>query len=78
MKFRMLEKIKYEADKRYKEKRIPLEVAKWFTNIDQNLDQTFVEAMNINYKEFASASNKGVCGLLAYYIELGMNKQSME
>ena len=25
-----------------------------------------------------ATSKKGVCGLLAYYIELGINKQSME
>lgn len=34
--------MKYEADKRYKEKKIPIEVAKWFTNLDKNPDQTFI------------------------------------
>lgn len=70
--------MKYEADKRYKQKKIPIEVAKWFTNLDKNPDQTFIEAMNLNLKELTSASTKGVCGLIAYYIELGLNKQSMQ
>lgn len=74
----MLEQMKCEADKRYREKRIPIEVAKWFSNLDKNPEQTFIEAMNLNFKELTNASKKGVCGLLAYYIELGINKQSME
>lgn len=52
-------------------------MAKWFSNLDKNPEETFIEAMNLNYKELSAASKKGVCGLLTYYIELGLNKQSM-
>ena len=34
--------------------------------------------MNQNYKLLQNASKKGVCALLAYYIQTVMNKQSIE
>jgi hypothetical protein len=75
---RMLEQMKFEAERRYKEKKIPIEVSKWFINLDQKTEETFVDAMKLNLKEFNTGSQKGVCGLLSYYIELGMDKKSLE
>lgn len=74
----MLEQMKIEADKRYKQKKISIDVIKWFNSLDKNPEPTFIEAMNLNLKELVNTSKKGVCGLLAYYIDIGMNKQSMQ
>jgi len=47
---KMCEQIKFEADKRYKEKKLSQDAIKWFNHIDSNPDKGYAEAIRLNHK----------------------------